>query len=647
MRLSPTSRKSLYKRETHGLQKISVTNAHGKLSDLEDVFEYGPFTLTGLLVTNKRENGQFNEDNTVVGHSIKISPIWMYSLHDESKEETMRVYIPTLNRRYVILSSSTEYQPYYEEILEKNRLFYILKNKFKQDMVRGHLQDYDSYISVVSKKMNFASEYHSILLIQKHLRFLLSQMTSNHSLHIWAESPFLQRIRSSYEHVIYEIHANIQNVRFRRKDTKRSSVTEKENQDSRPLESQKPLSLAFQPVQPVHVASLNIQQQQFSTQTLPVQYPHNDSWLPGLRIVDPNFDAITLWKGIQEAQEKSNFSSISLEEASQLIAKESQSTNLEAKTKIIGHGESLLQMMYFTPSWRGSVLFNDLKHAIGYRTTIYQARVQFRERCRQQAQRFDHSVFKFENENVGIDPFSNKLEPSKVSLPLYDILLKQLSLGLPGADYTYAQYVRLLSMKYAVQREKVEDLIISILPEFLQCFSNELGYWPVFSIYSYLFECLRKLYPDVRCNIPNLWDEVWLNKKNTFSNLVKGSPVTTSVPAPSTSIPFNSREAASNSNKLNLLQYSDVEAEKQRQYMFYELQKVYPVQLESDIHSGIWTCPVKRCLYFSVNENPLKPNPNVYVHLIGHIKSKPVLQDLSDTMSTLTEEIEMVSHEIQ
>ncbi|EPX71886.1 Rik1-associated factor Raf2 [Schizosaccharomyces octosporus yFS286] len=646
MRLSPTSRKSLYKRETHGLEQITVTNEHGRLCDLEDVFEYGPFTLTGILVANTQENERRKENTTPLGHSIKISPIWMYSLNDDFKEGIMRIYIPTLNRRYVILSSSTEYQPYFDQILEKNRLFYVLKDKFKQDMVRGHLQDYDSYISVVTDKMNCASEYHAILLIQKHLRFLLSQMTSSHSLHIWAESPFLHRIRSSYEHTIYQIHKNIQSVRSRRRNTKRSSVAEKENQGLQLLETQKPPSLAFQPVQPVHSAPLTIDQQQFSVQTLPIRYPHNDSWLPGLRILDPNVDAITLWKGIKAAQENSNFSSISLENASQIVAQNFHTTTLEAKTRIVGHGETLLQLMYSAPFWRGSILFNELKHAIGYQITINQARVQFRERCRQRIQWVDHSFRKSENEIDDIDPFLKKIDTSKVSLFLYNFLLRQISLGLPGADYSYAQYVRLLSMKYATQQDRVEDLLTSILPEFLQYFSNEFGYWPVFSIYSYLYELWKKLYPDVRCNFPNLWDEVYLNKKNTFSNIVKGLPVTTTVPAPSTSIPFNPRAASSNSTNLTMLQYSDVEAEKQRQIMFCELQKVYPVRLESDKHSGIWTCPVQCCLYYSVNENPLKASPHVYVHLRGHLKSEPVLRGLSDNMSTLNEEIELASHEM-
>ncbi|EPY49946.1 Rik1-associated factor Raf2 [Schizosaccharomyces cryophilus OY26] len=646
MPATSTSRKSVDKRETHMLQHVTITNEYGELSDLEDVMEHGPFTLTGLLVMSKREHGGSNEDSTVLGHSIKISPIWTFSLRDEFKEETTKLWIITSNRRYIILSSSEEYQPYYEQILEKNRLFFVLKNKFKQDMVRGHLQDYDSYISTVSERMNLASEYHAILLIQKHLRFLLLQMTSATSLHIWAESPFLQRIRSSYEHVIFEINANIQKVRSRRKNTKRPSATKIENQDTYQLKDQRP-SLAFQPVQPFRVSPLKIQQQHYClTQTFPIHIPHNDSWLPGLRIVDPNFDAITLWKRIQASQENSNFHSISLEEASRVVAEESQSTYLEAKTKITGHGEALLQIMYFTPSWRGSALFNDLKHAVGYQTTIYQARVQFRTRCQQLLQRLDSPFVKPEKENTDIDLFSSKLEPSKVALPLYFTLLKQISCSLPGADYTYAQYVHHLSTQAAVQQEKVGDLLISILPEFLQLFSREIGYWPVFSIYSYLYECLKKSYPKVRSNIPNFWNEIWLNKKNTFAHLVKGSPTTTSVPVPSTSIPFNPRETTPKSTKLRVLQYSDVEAEKQRRYVLYKVQKVYPVQLESDIQSGIWTCPVKHCLYFSINDNPLKPNPNIYEHIIGHMKSTPMLEGLPAKNSALIEDIEMVSHEM-
>lgn len=627
------------KRKTDLIEQVCVTNKAGELVDLEDVLEYGPYSLTGILSSEKDEQEPLFDESIVLGYSIKISPVWTYNLKDVPEKETMSIWIVTPQRRYGILSPSSEYKAIYEQISEKNRLFYLIKTKFKDDMISGTLEDYDNYIEVLKEKLELPSCFQAILLVQKHIRFLLTQMVATSSLHVWSESPFFIRIRSSYEHLILQINKNIYNARQERKKSKLSSNNPSDNNTTMKSSLNQALTLINLPEQPFSISSPTATPQLgVVKRTSPLRFPLNDIWLSGLRIVDPNIESISLWKRIQVSTSPKHQRYISLQEVCSVIAQQLQITNLEALNKLSSHGETLLQIMHTAFTWRGTKLFNDIKHAIGFRSSVQQARSQFRGYC------YDYLFMHCNNgEKTSLHllrtlicmklDFSNAQLAAKI---LFHFLLFDIGSGLSGSDYTYEQYINHSAVAFSFTEEIFEKNFVTVLPDFVKLFSISFGYWPAFSFYDELLKLLRNKYPKVYSSTPNLCDQVWLDRTNLF-------PCNRSTRS---TLPYRPTKLLDLASASSCLSKKETDFKQDTGLYSYNLEKVEALKVSPDLQTGIWSCPVQNCLYFAVCDNPYKPSQVIYDHLLGHVDSKFIFKTPSNSVRSFTNKLEHIMYNI-
>ncbi|EEB07039.1 Rik1-associated factor Raf2 [Schizosaccharomyces japonicus yFS275] len=590
------------KREVQQLSHIVVTDSSGKIVDLLEVLEKGPFTLTGLVQLEENEEPDPLIDSTIVlGHPIKISPIWTYSLKDDPVNKTTTVWILTPTKQYGVLGASKEYSSIYNTMVEKLRLFYIIKTKFKRDMMKGTLEDYNEYIVDIYRCLILKHKFEASFLVYKHIRFLISQMVGFSSSHVWEESPFFQRIRESNLHIINDVNEAIHKTRLKRKDSKAkvsSNIIKTE------LTLQAP-------------SSISIDTRQFdkrlyiSHRTTALFFPNNSKTVPGLRIVEPNNEADELWKTLQDVYSGCNtpwdIQSLSFWDWCNLMSTKFKETPLQTRVRIEGHAEALLYYMQSFPHWLSSYLFVSLKEFCGYSVNLQEARSLFRVKARS-------ALRLAQTDRESMDGKVDATEEDVLKAQLWETLVKKAYFGLPSSDYMKDQYTKDIINCLKFTSMHAESALLNHIPYLVRRMNADNIYWCSLSIYHEFYNILETLYSESLPDIPSIWSKLVLNSHGIKPYTKKGRSHSSSSKNANSIVDTLLPE---NSTKVNsLLEKSKHYFHRQRNLPLLKKIRLVDIQKNSQV---LWKCPVNTCTYYAVHKGTINDVNGILNHIYHHL----------------------------